>query len=149
MNPGPLSGTTVGILNDGEADMAQTVATVPGDVYQLQFGIRLVDLLAPNFPLEGDPGNIADLNIFWEGQKVETLFVENRTNWLTYTIDFEATQTSSTVGFTVPQSATPFIDDIALVEVPDKTGTFTSLLFGFSACVMLRRFLQPSMAKTH
>src|SRR4051812_33532440 len=44
LNPPPLSGTKVGIVDASQDPMSQIIPTTPGVTYQLRFGARLVDV---------------------------------------------------------------------------------------------------------
>src|ERR1700722_2884900 len=104
INPGPLSGTTVGVVDDSEPAMRQSISTVVGTTYAISFGIRLPDLGPNGVPIEGDSDvDPALLNLMCNDQSVVQLLVLNRTIWANYTFDFTAQSTSSELEFSIPE----------------------------------------------
>src|SRR5438270_3959793 len=69
INPGPLSGNTVAILDGGQNPMFQSFPTVPGLTYEVRWGRRLPDLDGNGIPIAGEstvgPGA---LNVTLNGQ---------------------------------------------------------------------------------
>jgi hypothetical protein len=131
MNPPALSGNTVADLDGGEPSMFQSFPTVPGITYQVEWGRRLPDLGANGVPIIGEsfvgPGM---LNVYLNGQLIQD-FVQNRTTWSFYTVDFVATGTSTELSFSVPQvilvnnsfqpSDSIFLDNVSAFAVPEPS----------------------------
>ena len=135
MNPAPLSGTTVGVSLAGEPVMDQTISTVIGTTYEIKIGMRLPDLGGNGIPIEGDShGDPALISVIWEGGTAQQILVQNRNTWNIFTLDVVAQSTSSDLAFLNPQfyfdanhqlefSASPFLDNISVVAVPEPATT--------------------------
>jgi hypothetical protein len=131
MNPPPLTGSHVAILDGGQNPMFQSFSTVPGLTYEVKWGQRLPDLDQDGIPVVGDsttgPGA---LTINLNGTFL-TDSVQNRVTWGFYTVDFVATGTTSQLALSVPQyilvnnqlqrSASVFIDNVSAVLVPEPS----------------------------
>jgi len=131
INPAPLSGNTVAILDGGQNPMFQSFPTVPGITYEVDWGMRLPDLGGNGVPIVGDsttgPG---ELNVNLNGQFVQDL-VQNRSTWNFYAMDFVATETSSQLSFSIPEyiwinnnfqrSASIFLDNVSAIAVPEPS----------------------------
>jgi hypothetical protein len=142
MNPLPLSGSNVAILDGGQNPMVQSFATVPGLTYEVKWGRRLPDLDQDGIPVVGNsttgPGA---LRINLNGTFL-TDSVQNRVTWGFYTVDFVATGNTSQLALSVPQyilvnnqlqvSASVFIDNVSAVLVPEPSAAvmlLTGLVF--------------------
>ncbi len=151
LNPAPLSGITVGVLPDGQAPMTQTVQTTIGTTYQFSIGMRLPDLGGNGVPIFGnslvDPSTI---NLYWNGQRIDQIFLQNRNTWNMFTVDVVAQATSSTLTFVdsstfingnFVSADSVFVDNASLVAVPEPAAV--KILVAFVALVGIRRALLP------
>ena len=129
-SPNPVSGTRVGVLVDiGHSSVGQTmyqhVPTTPGLTYEINFALRLPDLMEVSpgdfVPVVGDSrGGSTTISLRIDESPIASIPVTNRDNWSFYTFDFTATQTSTKVNFFNPSSlAWPFIDEVTMTVVPE------------------------------
>ncbi len=153
MNPPALSGNTVADLDGGEPAMYQSFTTIPGVTYQVSWGRRLPDLDGNGIPIVGEstlgPGM---LNVNLNGQNIQD-FVQNRTTWNFYTVDFVATGTSSQLSFNVPEfilvgssfqrSESVFLDNVSAIAVPEPS-VLGLLAIGTGAILVRRRRHRPA-----
>ena len=151
INPGPLSGLDVGLVDDSEPSMRQTVSTVIGNRYELSFGMRLPDLGSTGHPIDGDSVvGPALLNLAINNQLLTQLLVQNRTTWMIFTFDFTASSTSSELEFSIPhtfilngqvqESESAFIDNVSMVAVPETTATGFLLALAMAGLVGFGRW---------
>lgn len=103
MNPPPPSGATQAlVVFDGEPAMYQFLPTVPGQMYEVSFNMRLPDL-SGGVPVIGESTvGPAEFDINLNGASSSYL-VQNRTSWAYYQFDFIATGTSTELWQQVPQ----------------------------------------------
>jgi hypothetical protein len=84
--------------------MRQTIPTIIGTIYEINFGMRLPDLGVNGVPIEGDSDvDPALLNLACNNQNITQLLVLNRSTWSDYTFDFVAQYTSSELEFFIPE----------------------------------------------
>jgi hypothetical protein len=93
----------------GPGSLTQTVATIPGQLYQLSFWVS------------SNGGPFADsLTVKWDGGTLATLSTPAQTHWNGY--EFNVTGTGSdTVSFATPITTDfgPLLDDVSLVSIPE------------------------------
>ncbi|MDB6019152.1 MAG: hypothetical protein JWR19_3641 [Pedosphaera sp.] len=142
INPGPLDGVTVGVVDASQQPMRQTIATIVGLTYEINFGMRLPDLDSSGVPIAGDSiVGPALLTLAINNQPLSQTLVQNRTGWLNYSFDFTANSASSELEFSIPQylllngqlqrSESAFIDSVTVIEVvPEPTAMMLVLVAG-------------------
>jgi len=148
MNPPPQYGNTVGVVDASEPAMYQSFPTVVGTTYQVIWDVRLPDLGGDGVPIVGESTvGPALLNIDLNGLFLQDL-IQNRTTWQSYTVNFVATGTSSTLSFSAPEylpsgsrSEYVFMDYASAVAVPEPA-FWTMLVFLFA--YLARRVLVVS-----
>ena len=115
MNPPPPSGATSAlVVFDGEPAMYQYFATVPGQMYEVSFSMRLPDL-SGGVPVEGESiVGPAEFDFTLNGAFTPYL-VQNRASWAPYKFDFVATSTSTELVQQVPQ----YINNFGLFQLSE------------------------------
>lgn len=110
--------------------MYQYFATIPGQMYEVYFDMRLPDL-AGGVPVIGESiVGPAEFDINLNGT-LSYYLVQNRSSWAYYNFDFVATSTSTELWQQVPQyishfglfqlSEAVFIDDESAYAVPEPS----------------------------
>ena len=143
-SPNPVSGTRVGVLVDishssvGQT-MYQQIPTTPGLTYEINFALRLPDLMEVSpgifIPVVGDSnGGSTTISLRIDESPIASIPVTSRAAWNFYTYNFTATQSSTKVNFFNPSSlAWPFIDDVTVTVVSEPQ---PAALFGLAIVVL-------------
>lgn len=129
-SPNPVSGRVVGVLTDISHSsvgrtMYQNVPTVPGQMYQISFALRLPDLfeIAPGIfiPVVGESsGGSTTISLRLDQNQIAAIPVTNRDTWNFYSYNFTAADSNTEVYFFNPSvRAWPFIDAVTLTAVPE------------------------------
>jgi len=139
LNPPPPSGAkgVLVVFGGGEPAMYQYFATIPGQMYEVSFNMRLPDL-AGGVPIEGESTvGPAEFDINLNGA-FSSYLVQNRDSWAYYKFDFKATSTSTELWQQVPQyinnfglfqrSDAVFIDNETAYAVPEPSVCVLALM---------------------
>jgi PEP-CTERM motif len=149
LNPPTPSGAkgVLVVFGGGEPAMYQYFTTVPGQMYEVSFNMRLPDL-SGGVPIEGESTvGPAEFDINLNGT-FSSYLVQNRNSWAYYQFDFKATSASTELWQQVPQYITNFglfqrsdavfIDNDTAYAVPEPSVCVLALMG--SGLLLLRKF---------
>ena len=119
---------------------SQTLATVPGQTYLLQF---YTTAAVPGIGQGGPYG----LSVTWDSQSaISYTLTQDTYDWIPEDLEVTASSSQTTLEFDRIYGAIPYLDDVSVVPVPES-GCASLILTGLGVFALCRKFSASRFAR--